>query len=255
LTHQSSQYEFAWSQTVIGRYVNACEQNLYDDVVVDLFGFNALQMGGYADFLQQSRVANRFKASQLPCNTSSEILHHLYCDDDFLPFAEMSIDVLLLPRRLEFSVRPHQTLREAFRVLVPDGYVIITGFNPVSAWGLKTFFKRFCTEKAYPWNGRMIRLTRLKDWLSVLGFEVQDCGYLAHVPPFERASWHLRFKWMDKVVAKYLNALGGVYYVVAKKRVVELLPIRPKWQAQGLKAVLVGQKNKNIKTKHHKKYD
>jgi len=244
LIHQSSQYECAWNQTAIGAYVNACEQRLYDDVVVDLFGFNALQMGENADFLKQSRVANRFKASALPPKTYTDSSYHLYCDDDFLPFAEMSIDVLLLPRRLEFSVHPHQTLREAFRVLVPDGSVVITAFNPLSVWGLKSFCKRFCSKKAYPWHGRMIRLARLKDWLSVLGFEVQTCGYLAHVPPFERAAWHQRFKWMDKIVAKYLNAFGGVYYVVAKKRVVELLPIRPKWQAQGLKAVLVGQKIK-----------
>lgn len=250
MNKQIVQTEFTWHQTVSGAYVNGCEQTLYDHVVVDLFGFNALQVGGgRTDFLKQSRIMQRYKALALTSSVLQSTTNQLWCDDDFLPFAEMSMDVLLLPHRLEFSARPHQTLREAFRVLVPDGYVLISGFNPWSLWGIKHAFKRFCKVKHYPWNGRFISIARLKDWLSVLDFEVLHCDFVAHVPPFERASSHKRFKWMDTFIAKYLHAFGGVYFIVAKKRVIGLTPIKPKWQNNVLKTVLAGQKNKNIQSR------
>lgn len=239
----------SWQQTVSEAYVGDCEQVFYDEKVADLFGFNALQVGGALNYLHQSRVAYRFIATSVNSKYQHDIQYQLVCEDDFLPFPEMSIDVLLLPRRLEFSPRPHQTLREAFRVLVPDGYVLITGFNPLSLWGLKGLIKRLLTRQSllhYPWHGRLIRLARLKDWMSVLGFEIQACGFLAHAPPVNSPKWLVRFKWLERLTAKYLSALGGMYYIVAKKRVVGLTPIKPKWQAQKLTSVLAGQKNKNM---------
>ena len=41
-----------------------------------------------------------------------------------LPIASNSIDLLLLPHVLEFSVNPHQILREVQRVLMPDGHAV-----------------------------------------------------------------------------------------------------------------------------------
>ena len=49
-----------------------------------------------------------------------------------LPLASQSMDLVVMPHVLEFSKDPHQILREAERVLMPEGQIIIAGFNPLT---------------------------------------------------------------------------------------------------------------------------
>lgn len=66
------------------------------------------------------------------------------CDLRELPFAANSIDLAVLPQRHEFHDNPHQILREVERILIPDGQLVITGFNPLSLWGLRRQMPNFC---------------------------------------------------------------------------------------------------------------
>jgi SAM-dependent methyltransferase len=235
----------AWFSTALGRYLQIQEQGLYDLAVVDLFGFNALQMGCLQmDLLRNSRVTHRYKSDD--CYDSKK-QPHLLCNDDFLPIADTSLDLLLLPHRLEFSERPHQTLREAERVIIPEGHLLISGFNPFGWWGLCHFFKKCFTRKHhpetltgyYPWSGHFISLNRLKDWLALLGFEVLSVQMACHVPPFENQRWHRRFHFMQRLGMRWLPLLGGVYFIVAKKRVACMTPLKPNWKTSSLTAGLV----------------
>ncbi len=233
-----------WLGSTLGQYLQREEQALYDQAIVDLFGFNALQMGCLQlDLLRNSRIAHRYKSAEHEGSTQD---HDLCCYDDFLPFADMSLDLLLLPHRLEFSERPHQTLREAARVMMPEGHLLISGFNPFSAWGvalgLKNLFSNKNTvDRNFPWNGKFIGLTRLKDWLALLGFEVVAVEMCCHVPPFEQETWHKRFSFMDKLGARWLPVMGGVYFIVAKKRVAGMMPLKPSWKRTPLTSVLIAQ--------------
>lgn len=236
--------ESDWLNSTAGQYLQAKEQALYDQAVFDLFGFNAVQMGCLQmDLLRNSRIPNRYKSSEFAVTSFADKAfdHNLSCCDDFLPFAEMSLDLLLLPHRLEFSERPHQTLREAARVMMPEGHLLISGFNPLSAWGATAGLnKSFLNKITYPWTGKFIGLTRLKDWLALLGFEVVSVEMCCHVPPFERASWHKRFAFLDKLGDRCCTRLGGVYFIVAKKRVIGMMPIKPNWKITPLKLPLIG---------------
>lgn len=232
--------ENAWLSSVSGLYLQAKEAALYNKAVFDLFGFNALQMGGLPrDLLKNSRIAHRFAAAD-----TIDADCALYCDDEFLPFAAASLDLLLLPHRLEFSERPHQTLREAERVLMPEGHLIISGFNPISLWGVAFGFKTLWYQlwrkktklaESYPWRANLIRLGRLKDWLSLLGFEVMVVERVCHIPPFGSEKMHRHFAWMDRLCSiawlrLFCRQLGGVYFVVARKRVPGVTPLKPKWK-------------------------
>lgn len=238
-----------WIQSTAGQYLQAREQALYDQAVFDLFGFNALQMGCLQmDLLRNSRIPNRYKSSDFSVKPLADkefpdtlFERHLNCCDDFLPFSDMSLDLLLLPHRLEFSERPHQTLREAARVMMPEGHLLISGFNPISTWGATSSLNKiFSNETNYPWNGNFIGLTRLKDWLALLGLEVVSVEMCCHIPPLEQPAWHKRLSFMDKVGENYCPRLGGVYFVVAKKRVVGMTPIKPNWKPLPLKSPLIG---------------
>ncbi len=233
--------EKAWLDTIPGQYLQSKEAALYNKAVFDLFGFNALQMGGLPrDLLKNSRITHRFTAADSTCEAD----YHLLCDDEFLPFDAVSLDLLLLPHRLEFSERPHQTLREAARVLMPEGHLIISGFNPLSLWGLaflgkkiwyKLLRKNINHSDIYPWHAELIRLGRLKDWLSLLGFEVMVVERVCHIPPFKSQKMHGHFEWMDHLcqirgLRLLCRQLGGVYFVVARKRVPGVTPLKPKWK-------------------------
>ncbi len=264
-----------WLKSVAGQYLQAQEQAAFDAAVFDLFGFNAVQMGmTQMNLLQNSRIPHCLMASETIFNAAD-----LYCEDDFLPFAEMSLDLLLLPHRLEFSERPHQTLREAARVLMPEGHLLITGFNPWSAWGLKSSFKKmiqfFKLQKKtssqsadsnnlwrdYPWHAHMIRMARLKDWLALLNFEVVSVEKICHAPPFTHDRWLKKCGWLDALGFRYLkrfglDRFGGVYFIVAKKRVPGMTPLKPKWKKSSLTAALVpspkpSQQQKNKNKNHH----
>jgi len=98
---------------------------------------------------------------------------NLYAGGDRLPLASESVDVFVLPHTLEFHPNPHALLREVDRVLIPEGHVVILSFNPWSLWGV--FRVLLGWRKQMPWCGQYYSRPRLRDWLSLLGFDYR-CG-------------------------------------------------------------------------------
>ena len=226
-----------WLTTSLGQYLLQHEQQMYDAAVGDIFGFNAVQLGLLQiDTLKNSRIPHILHVG----NSAGEVL----CESDYLPFGESCIDLICLPHVLEFSENPHQTLREAERILVPEGHLILTGFNPISAWGLKYALSK---EESYPWNGHFFTLSRIKDWLALLGLEYVRGQMHCYEPPINNPQWLNRFVLMDKLGSRWWPMMGGVYFIVAKKRVVNMHLLKPNWKKNSLKsrlAVTSSQKTK-----------
>ena len=105
-----------WFATPLEAYLLAREQGWFDRTVADIFGFTALQIGlPGCPFLAQNRIALRVTAGLAPgC-------WRLRADPRQLPLASQSVDLVVLPHVLEFGADPHQILREAERVLMPEG--------------------------------------------------------------------------------------------------------------------------------------
>lgn len=212
-----------WFETPLGRYLLERELAYLDGVVVDLFGFNALQIGlPEQDFLRASRIPLR-------CRSGAAGPVHLRCDPEFLPVAANSVDVCLLPHALEFAPNPHQILREVQRVLMPEGHLLVTGFNPWSLWGVRRALMTGADD--YPWCGRFINLPRLKDWLALLGFEIAGGRMSCYAPPLSREHWLGRFRFMEAAGDRWWPIAGGVYFVDAVKRVPGIRVITPKWNS------------------------
>lgn len=155
-----------------------------------------------------------------------------FTDFEALPFAENSLDLLILPHSLELSPDPHATLREAERVLLPEGKLIICGFNPLSLWGFKQkrshLYKRLNFGDLYlPEAGEMIAYRRLRDWLRLLNFDVEPSHFGCFRPAVRSAGLLQRFAWIDKLGERYWSIFGAVYFVVAVKRVRGMRMISP----------------------------
>ena len=168
---------------------------------------------------------------------------------DDLPLLEHSVDVCLLSHVLEFSVDPHHVIREANRILIPNGYLVLTGFNPFSLAGLNKLipFRR----KQTPWQGRFFSPMRVKDWLHLMGYEILADQRCLHSSLSARTQPHFMAKFWQNLANKYLPTFGSVYIIIAKKRVLPLTPIKPKWRLRPnfspVSVSSMNSSNKNVK--------
>lgn len=140
-------------------------------------------------------------------------------DIDRLPFASESIDLIILPHAFEFAEDPHMILREVDRVLIPEGQVIISGFNPASLWGLRQSIGKLTGAYFLPSYAEFIGLPRLRDWLKLLNFEINRGHFGCYRPPCRTQHWLKRFSFMEKAGNRWWPFLGGVYLIQAIKRV------------------------------------
>lgn len=220
----------AWLQTAPGRHLLAWEQERLDQAVADVFGYHALQLGlPELQGLRNNRMPHRWVTEDALVRAADgkPTVLNLHCEFDALPFPNASIDLVVLPHSLELARDPHQTLREVERVLVPEGRVVITGFNPASLWGLRQragHMRRsmgFGREQGLylPSGGDFLGYWRLRDWLRLLSFEVEAGRFGCWRPPLKSEAWLARFAWMDNVGDRWWPVLGAVYVVVAVKRV------------------------------------
>ncbi len=218
-----------------GRYVLAWEQRQFDAAVADIFGYHALQLGlAEIDALRENRMPLRFCASdRLPEKTPVAGGHTqvaIVNRFEELPFETQSIDLVVMPHILEFAQEPHQVLREVERVLVPEGHVVITGFNPASLWGLRQRLSRLGMAPYLPRAGQFISLGRAKDWLKLLSFEANRGRYGCYVPWARSEKWLARWSFFEKAGDRWWPVLGSVYMVTAVKRVRGMRLAGPVWK-------------------------
>jgi len=235
-----------WLETPAGRYLLDWERAQIDAVVTDLFGFHAVQLGlPQLDGLAANRMPHRWVAVDPRSGEEARTLApapgrageaapglrqvavSLCCDFDALPFDSQSLDLVLLPHSLELSRDPHLALSEVERVLMPEGKVVILGFNPTSLWGMRQHAGHLGRRLGWrseaglflPMAGEFIGYRRLRDWLRLLSFEVEAGRFGCYRPPLRSAQWLGRFGWVEGPGERWWPVFGAVYMLMAVKRV------------------------------------
>jgi len=249
-----------WLTTPPGAYLLAWEEAQFDQAVSNIFGYHGLQLGlPELNTLRANRMPHTWQALHTvpspsmdapdipfvtgdesgtsPQSSSSPQRAALIVDSGFLPFPANSLDLVVLPHTLELSHDPHATLREVERVLVPEGRVVISGFNPASLWGLRQQRGRFYQRLGYndlflPKTGEFIGYWRLRDWLRLLSFEVESGRFGCYRPALTSPQWLARFEWMDFAGQRWWPIFGAVYFLVAVKRVRGMRLLEPAWNAR-----------------------
>lgn len=244
----------SWLRSPIGQYLLTWEQSQLDRVVADIFGYHALQVGWpVVQALRASRMGHRWLladgagpldaaavlsagfdvAGDLP-EGGGAVPVSILADFDALPFPSSSLDLVVLPHTLEMTGDAHHTLREVERVLMPDGRVVIIGFNPASLWGvcrqLGGLNSRLALNSPVWSQGEHIGWRRLRDWLRLLGFEIESGRFGCYRPPFASQGWLERSIWWDHAGSHWWPVLGSVYIMVAIKRVPAMRLVSPDWK-------------------------
>jgi len=188
------------------------------------FGYHLLKVGALSGYIDSSDCTIKHQMNLVERKTAGDII----ADIDDLPFLEHSIDVCLLSHALEFSLDPHHVVREANRVVIPNGYLIITGFNPFSLAGLNQFIPY--RKNSTPWDERFFSAMRVKDWLHLMGYEILVDEKILHSSLSGKLNQGKIAKYWQAIASEFLPSLGSIYILVAKKRVHPLTPIKPKWK-------------------------
>ena len=211
-----------WLQSPPGQYVLGWEQKCFDHIVADVFGFHAVQIGlPQINALSENRMP--LHALLVNSQDSRKDSHRfswrvIEGHPNELPFANESIDLIVLPHVLEFAADPHQILREVDRVLLPEGRLVISGFNPASLWGARQYLSRLIGNPYLPRDGQFIGLLRIKDWLQLLNYSLDRGHFGCYKFPLHGEPAMNRMDFLEPMGNRWWPIFGAVFIVSAIKR-------------------------------------
>ncbi|MEE9309911.1 MAG: class I SAM-dependent methyltransferase [Cocleimonas sp.] len=250
-----------WYQTLSGQSSLNSLDSLCAETLSEIFGYYAIEIGmlsGQHGLLKHSRITAGFSLvddvskvkSSTPFGQKGEHQSSVISSIEQLPIATDNIDLVIASHTLESSQDPHQVLREIDRVLVPEGHCILIGFNPFSLSQLgKTIRSRFINRstnrganKNKPHDESIYQtrsVARVRDWFSVLGFEVVDVQYMGMRPAVKNKKLFDALSWLERLGEYAGPMLGNMYVIHAKKQMAAIRPDKKVWRAP---AVLSGGK-------------
>jgi len=218
-----------WYLSETGQYLLEELEVRLTPILATTFGYYSLQVGcaGLADRLQQGcRVKRQFTLGETGQATNIE------ASPSMLPIASDSVDLVILMHHLSDTSEPHAILREAFRVLIPEGKLVIIDFNPKSLWGLRHFFQSWLEH--VPFKGHFYTAKRIDDWMRLLGFDQSQLHRVGYLPPIQKPAIVRHLSWLEKGMRNWLPLFGALNLMVYSKNISPLTPVRHRWVTRKL---------------------
>lgn len=165
------------------------------------------------------RVAPQFEAEG----------ENLSAEASALPFESEAFDVVIVQHVLEFSPNSQAVLKEAARVVRPNGKLMVFAVNPVSIGSALALLVRLF-DRTGIWNRKTLLTFRLRDWLKFLDFNPLTTVYLGHALPFKliKAKRYLRF--VSKTLRRFNVPGSGVFVILAEKDQLGMTPLGGSWR-------------------------
>ncbi len=218
----------SWFDLPLGRQLLEEEQRILDEELSNLFGYHLMQLSinRRVRLHDNSRICHCFAVGAGAPDDSAQV--GMYSSFDALPLEDESVDVTVLHHVLEYSSNPHQVLREASRVTIARGYVIVFGFNPVSLMGaIKPFAQIFSGSPI--WRRHSLRKARIIDWLQFLDCNTVRSHNGSYKWPVQNKSYLENFSGLSPLLHRFRFPFGNFYCLVARKDRACITPIRPSW--------------------------
>ena len=227
-----------WFSTPLGQSIVNGEQEKCIQLVPSGYYARSLQIGfPWVNYLEGIEVSSRYiidcqksiRTARDQYGSTSKIgggtagCHFAVSDSAALPFPERTHDLIVLPHTLDYCADSHEVLRQATQVLVPEGCIVIIGFNLISFYGAIKVFKN--SRNNLPWSGHYYRIGRVQDWLALLGFDLVGARMMSYQPPVQSDKWRNRLDFFENAGNRWWPGLGGVYIIVGRKRQMAVTPL------------------------------
>jgi len=142
-----------------------------------------------------------------------------------LPFFDNEFPRVISAHVHEYTVEPHRYLRELARVIEPEGQLIISGYNMfnILGVGLRHRLYRRVGSPVYP--AHYLGVGRLKDWLRLLGFELEGGGFFYYLPLTRSLAILDRLRWMEAAGNRWWPRASAGFVLAARKRLPGVTPL------------------------------
>ncbi len=227
-----------WYQSSLGGKIAACEKKMADALIHNAFGYHLVQIGFDASVKLYETSPVSHKVMVCPKISLGMDQQTIIAQPHELPILDNSQDVVILHHTLDFAEHPHQTLREASRILRQGGHLLIVSFNPNSFWGV---CRRCHRNPSAPWTAQGFSHWRLHDWIRLLDLTELKSVSDFHSPPIENERWFNRLGFMNRWVSRLPAHTGSILMMWVRKDVVGMTPLKPVWKTRKLIAFPVAE--------------
>lgn len=132
------------------------------------------------------------------------------CDFTAFPFEDDSIERCLMVHALEFLEHPKDSLAEVWRILKPNGRLILIVPNRSGLWA---------RSDATPFGqGRPYSLSQVRSILKEESFVIERLMPVLYTPPFRSNLMIKSFEWMERI-GQFLPLFSGAYVIEASKQI------------------------------------
>ena len=134
------------------------------------------------------------------------------CEEYQWPVRTGFLDRLLLAHALEAAERPARLLDECYRILAPEGRLLLLVPNRSGLWA-----RRDATPFGF---GRPYSIDQIEGQLEYCGFQIEQRSGVLYFPPSSRRYWHSAANITERIGKRLdIQRLAGVLLVEAVKRV------------------------------------
>ena len=201
----------------LGKAVDFLLMKRMGDLWGDCKGLNVLGMGyarplllGYAGTARSCIATTPHMGRETAWAATDRGVSTCLAQEDRLPFGDGTFDRIILLHAIEEADSPRVVLREAWRVLAPEGRMLVAVANRKGLWSL---FENTPFGHGRPWTRRQL-IAYLNDHL----FQVTASTTAVHVPPIKWGPVAAGAEGWEHVGEVLTPGFGGVVMVEAVKR-------------------------------------
>lgn len=192
---------------LLGHRIRARWRSISGQTLVGL-GYAAPYLGAYRN--EAARLGVLMPAAQGALVWPREgHAHSVLVDEMHLPLPDNSVDRLLAVHCLESAESTRHLLREIWRILTPEGRILLVVPNRASVWAR--------VDTTPFGHGRPYSRAQLERLLREALFVPRDWGWALHVPPIERRIVLRSAIAFERVGARVWPGIGGIIMVEAGK--------------------------------------
>lgn len=200
-----------WFATPLGQALSQAQAEAVKSLLHSRLYFHSAQIdaGAYQPLWRKERTGCGCIVSERP---HTALCPSVLAHSNELPFANESLDLVILAHTLDFASDPYASLREVTRCLSASGTVVIIGFNP----GIWRLARWYTPTRSLFRAARFLPRRRVGDWLNVLDFETESSEVLFPAWPGRNYGGYSDSvaSWMGKV----LPFSHACYVLIARKQ-------------------------------------